>query len=140
MRHASGASLEDLPAWARQTLHNHRKDKRDPVYTREQLESAATYDELWNATQKELLLRGKIHGYYRMYWGKKMIEWSETPEEALATVLYLNDRYALDGQDPNGNTNILWCFGLHDRPWTERPDFRHGALDVARRDGSEGRT
>ena len=137
-RHASGASLTDLPAWAQQTLHNHRKDPRDPVYTREQLESAATYDELWNATQKELVLRGKIHGYYRMYWGKKVLEWSETPEEALATALYLNDRYALDGQDPNGNTNILWCFGLHDRPWTERAIF--GTVRWMSRGGMDRKT
>ena len=87
------------------------------------MEGAATYDPLWNATQKELLLRGTIHGYYRMYWGKKIIEWSPTHQEALSTMIYLNDRYALDGRDPNGYTNILWCFGLHDRPWFNRPIF-----------------
>jgi deoxyribodipyrimidine photo-lyase len=97
------------------------QDKRDPQYAREHFEQAATHDDLWNAAQKELLLRGKVHGYYRMYWGKKIVEWSHTPEEALATMLYLNDKYALDGQDPNSNANILWCFGLHDRPWSERP-------------------
>jgi deoxyribodipyrimidine photo-lyase len=73
--------------------------------------------------QKELLLRGKIHGYYRMYWGKKIGEWSAAPEEALATMIHLHDRYALDGQDPNTYANILWCFGLHDRPWGGRPVF-----------------
>ena len=67
--------------------------------------------------------RGRIHGYYRMYWGKKILEWSATPEEALATMIYLHDRYALDGRDPNTYTNILWCFGLHDRPWSERKIF-----------------
>jgi deoxyribodipyrimidine photo-lyase len=137
-RHAAGNSLDDLPAWARQTLRTHRNDPRDPVYTRAQLESAATYDDLWNAAQRELLLRGKIHGYYRMYWGKKVLEWSATHEEALATALYLNDRYALDGQDPNGNTNILWCFGLHDRPWTERPIF--GMVRWMSRGGMERKT
>jgi len=114
-------SLDCLPEWARKTLEKHARDKRDPAYSREQFEQARTHDPLWNAAQKELLQRGKIHGYYRMYWGKKIIEWSPTPEEALGTMIYLNDRYALDGRDPNGYTNILWCFGLHDRPWKERP-------------------
>ena len=93
------------------------------VYTRTEFERAGTHDALWNATQKEMLLRGKIHGYYRMYWGKKIIEWSASYEEALETMVYLNDRYALDGRDPNTYTNILWCFGLHDRPWRTRPIF-----------------
>jgi len=116
-------SLESLPNWARATLAKHARDKRNPVYTREQFERALTHDPLWNAAQKELLITGKIHGYYRMYWGKKILEWSATPEAALATAIYLNDRYALDGRDPNSYTNILWCFGLHDRPWVERPIF-----------------
>jgi deoxyribodipyrimidine photo-lyase len=93
------------------------------VYTSEEFERARTHDALWNACQKEMLLRGKIHGYYRMYWGKKVIEWSKTCEEALETMIYLHDRYAIDGRDPNTYTNILWCFGLHDRPWIERPVF-----------------
>ncbi len=116
-------SVDVLPDWARKTLHKHAHDKRDPIYSRDTLENAQTHDPLWNAAQKELLLTGKIHGYYRMYWGKKIIEWSATPEEALATAIHLNDRYALDGRDPNSITNILWCFGLHDRPWVERPIF-----------------
>ena len=116
-------SLDALPTWAQMTLRKHGKDRRQHVYTREQFEAAGTSDDLWNATQKELLLRGKIHGYYRMYWGKKILEWSRTPEEALATMIYLHDRYALDGRDPNTYANILWCFGLHDRPWPERPVF-----------------
>ena len=116
-------SFEDLPDWARATMRQHADDPRDPCFTPEQLEQAATYDPLWNATQKELLLRGKIHGYYRMYWGKKIIEWSATYEEALSTMLHLHDRYALDGRDPNTYTGILWCFGLHDRPWFNRPIF-----------------
>ena len=116
-------TLAALPDWARQSLARHASDARRPVYSREQFERAATHDELWNAAQKELLLRGVIHGYYRMYWGKKIIEWSPTHEEALATMIYLHDRYALDGRDPNTYTNILWCFGLHDRPWAERPVF-----------------
>ncbi len=113
----------NLPDWAQKTLRQHERDPRNPVYSREEFELARTHDALWNACQKEMLLRGKIHGYYRMYWGKKVIEWSKTCEEALETMIYLHDRYAIDGRDPNTYTNILWCFGLHDRPWTERPVF-----------------
>lgn len=116
-------SLDALPNWARETLAKHAGDPREPVYSREQFERAATHDALWNATQNELLTRGVIHGYYRMYWGKKILEWSATPEKALATMIYLHDRYALDGRDPNTYTNILWCFGLHDRPWSARKIF-----------------
>ncbi len=116
-------TLAALPDWAQATLRKHARDKRDPIYTRDQFERAETYDELWNATQRELLYDGKIHGYYRMYWGKKIIEWSATHQEALDTMIYLHDKYALDGRDPNTYTNILWCFGLHDRPWSERPIF-----------------
>lgn len=116
-------SLANLPAWCRQTMQQHARDPRNPCYTPEQLERAETYDELWNATQNELLLRGKIHGYYRMYWGKKIIEWSPTYEQAAEVMIDLHDRYALDGRDPNTYANILWCFGLHDRPWFDRPIF-----------------
>jgi deoxyribodipyrimidine photo-lyase len=116
-------SLEVLPDWARETMRRHRRDRRHPAYTPEQFECAATHDPLWNATQLELLTRGTIHGYYRMYWGKKIVEWSPTYEDAFRTMIYLHDRYALDGRDPNTYTNILWCFGLHDRPWPERPIF-----------------
>jgi deoxyribodipyrimidine photo-lyase len=129
-------ALEALPDWARATLAKHASDLRDPSYTREQFESASTHDALWNATQTELLTRGVIHGYYRMYWGKKIMEWSTTHQEALATMIYLHDRYALDGRDPNTYTNILWCFGLHDRPWFERPIFgmtRYMTLDGMKR-------
>jgi deoxyribodipyrimidine photo-lyase len=131
-------TLDTLPEWAQQTIAKHRKDARDPVYTREQFETAATYDELWNATQKELRLRGKIHGYYRMYWGKKILEWSDNAHNALATMLYMHDRYALDGDDPNTYTNILWCFGLHDRPWPERPIY--GTIRSMARSGMERKT
>jgi deoxyribodipyrimidine photo-lyase len=116
-------SLSVLPDWCQATMREHAKDKRDPVYTAEEFEAGKTYDQLWNATQRELLLRGKIHGYYRMYWGKKIIEWSPTYEKALEIMIDLHDRYALDGRDPNTYTNILWCFGLHDRPWGTRPVF-----------------
>lgn len=116
-------SLSNLPEWARATLRKHSADPREPRYNREVLTHARTHDPLWNATQKEMLLRGKIHGYYRMYWGKKIIEWSPTCQDALEFMVLMHDRYALDGRDPNTYTNILWCFGLHDRPWTERPIF-----------------
>ena len=116
-------SLEVLPDWCLRTMKQHARDERPVLYTPKQFELAETYDALWNATQKEMLLRGKIHGYYRMYWGKKIIEWSRTYEEALETMLHIHDIYALDGRDPNTYTNVLWCFGLHDRPWNERPIF-----------------
>jgi deoxyribodipyrimidine photo-lyase len=131
-------TLEALPEWARKTIAAHRRDKRDPAYTREQFEAAGTHDDLWNATQKELRLRGKIHGYYRMFWGKKILEWSASASEALATMLYLHDRYALDGDDPNTYANILWCFGLHDRPWPERPIY--GTIRSMVRSGMERKT
>ncbi|MBY0507700.1 MAG: deoxyribodipyrimidine photo-lyase [Bryobacteraceae bacterium] len=117
------ASLDNLPDWAKATLAKHAGDARDPLYTYEEFDLARTHDALWNAAQQELRLRGKIHGYYRMYWGKKIIEWSATPADACRTMVALHDRYALDGRDPNTYTGILWCFGLHDRPWTERAVF-----------------
>ncbi|HUE24889.1 MAG TPA: deoxyribodipyrimidine photo-lyase [Bryobacteraceae bacterium] len=131
-------SLQVLPEWARQTMRRHRRDRRHPIYTPEQFEQAATHDALWNATQHELLARGTIHGYYRMYWGKKIIEWSPTYSTALRTMIHLHDRYALDGRDPNTYTNILWCFGLHDRPWPERPIF--GAMRSMTLEGMRRKT
>lgn len=116
-------NLQTLPEWCRQTMKKHARDPRDPSYSRKQLENAETYDDLWNATQKEMLLRGKIHGYYRMYWGKKIIEWTRDYQEAADIMIDIHGRFALDGRDPNTYTNILWCFGLHDRPWPERPTF-----------------
>jgi len=116
-------SFVHLPEWNRRTLQEHNGDARSPAYTYEEFRDAQTHDRLWNACQNELLLRGLIHGYYRMYWGKKIIEWSRTHADALATMIRLHDIYALDGRDPNTYTNVLWCFGLHDRPWQERPIF-----------------
>jgi deoxyribodipyrimidine photo-lyase len=116
-------NLKNLPAWCQETMKQHAHDKRDPRYSYKQLENAETYDELWNATQKEMLLRGKIHGYYRMYWGKKIIEWSRRYQEAADTMIEIHERFALDGRDPNTYANVLWCFGLHDRAWGERPIF-----------------
>jgi deoxyribodipyrimidine photo-lyase len=116
-------SLDVLPDWCKLTMKKHAADVRPFLYAPVQFEHARTHDELWNAAQWELLLRGTIHGYYRMYWAKKIIEWSPTYEAALRTMIHLHDVYALDGRDPNTYTNILWCFGLHDRPWGERPVF-----------------
>lgn len=118
--HPLSASFGGLPEWAKKTLGDHERDAREYWYSREELEDAETHDPYWNAAQTEMVVRGKMHGYMRMYWGKKIIEWSRTPEEAFTTALYLNDKYELDGRDPNGMTGIAWCFGLHDRPWRER--------------------
>jgi len=116
-------SLEALPDWAKKTLRTHQKDRRPYLYTPEKLEKAGTHDPYWNAAQKEMVIHGKMHGYMRMYWGKKILEWSKTPEEALKIALYLNNKYELDGRDPNGFTGVAWCFGKHDRPWGERSVF-----------------
>jgi len=116
-------SFEGLPEWAKKTLKAHQRDKRQYLYSLEEFENAKTHDPFWNAAQKEMVVRGKMHGYMRMYWGKKIIEWSKTPEEAFRTALYLNNKYELDGRDPNGFTGVAWCFGKHDRPWGERPIF-----------------
>jgi deoxyribodipyrimidine photo-lyase len=116
--------LESLPPWALKTLSDHAADPRDPLYDRETLERAATHDEVWNAAQRELLECGRIHNYLRMLWGKKILQWSRTPAEALATMLHLNDRWALDGRDPNTASGVFWCLGRYDRPWApERPVF-----------------
>lgn len=116
-------SFEALPDWAKRSLKSHEKDKRSYVYPLEELETASTHDPYWNAAQREMLIRGKMHGYMRMYWGKKIIEWSQTPEEAIKAALYFNNKYELDGRDPNGFAGVAWCFGKHDRPWAERPVF-----------------
>ena len=122
-RRADAASLERaLPGWALATLGRHAGDERAHVYTLEEWEAGATHDPLWNAAQRELVATGTIHNYLRMLWGKKVIEWSRTPDEAYQTLVHLNNKYALDGRDPNSYSGILWCFGLFDRPWApERP-------------------
>lgn len=112
-----------LPEWAQKTLRAHRADLRPHRYTRKQLEAARTHDPYWNASMREMIHTGYMHNYMRMYWGKKILEWSGTPEYAHRTTLALNDKYFLDGRDPNGYANVAWCFGLHDRPWGEREIF-----------------
>jgi deoxyribodipyrimidine photo-lyase len=113
-----------LPAWAMQSLRKHTKDPRSHTYALAEFEAATTHDPLWNAAQTELVRTGRIHNYLRMLWGKKVLEWSPTPEHAYAVLEHLNNKYAIDGRDPNSYTGILWCFGLFDRPWApERPVF-----------------
>lgn len=120
-RSADTASLETaLPKWALASLKLHAGDERDFSYTLKQWEAADTHDPLWNAAQRELVATGTIHNYLRMLWGKKVIEWSRSPAAAYKTLVQLNNKYALDGRDPNSYTGILWCFGLFDRPWAER--------------------
>jgi deoxyribodipyrimidine photo-lyase len=113
-----------FPAWAQKTLNEHRRDERERLYPPEALESGRTHDELWNAAQREMVRRGKMHGYLRMYWAKKILEWTASPEEAQTLAIYLNDKYELDGRDPNGYAGIAWSIGgVHDRAWPERPIF-----------------
>jgi deoxyribodipyrimidine photo-lyase len=117
-------NVEGFPAWAKKTLNEHRNDKRKYLYTLKQFENALTHDELWNAAQMEMVKKGKMHGYMRMYWAKKILEWTESPEQALKIAIYLNDRYELDGRDPNGYAGITWSIGgVHDRAWNDRPFF-----------------
>ncbi|XP_051556828.1 CPD photolyase [Myxocyprinus asiaticus] len=110
--------------WAKNTLQQHAKDSRPYVYTKEQLENSRTHDQLWNAAQRQLVLEGKMHGFLRMYWAKKILEWTASPEEALSIAIYLNDCYSLDGCDPNGYVGCMWSIcGIHDQGWAERPIF-----------------
>ncbi|PKL07499.1 MAG: deoxyribodipyrimidine photolyase [Spirochaetae bacterium HGW-Spirochaetae-7] len=116
-------SWEGIPSWSRSTLEAAARDRRAYVYTRANFEASLTHDAYWNAPQEQLVRTGTIHNYMRMYWGKMMLAWSASPREAFETAVYLNDRYALDGRDPNGWAGVAWCFGLHDRPWPPRPVF-----------------
>jgi len=130
-------SIESAPDWAHRTLAAHLKDKRPVVYSRQQLEGAETHDELWNAAQQQMLYAGWMHNYMRMYWAKKILEWSPSPQVAYQTAVYLNDKYFLDGRDPNGYAGIAWAIaGKFDRPWFERPIFgtiRYMSGDAARK-------
>ena len=114
-------TLAGCPDWARKTLDEHRNDTRTHLYTEAQFENAETHDDLWNAAQMEMVVTGKMHGYLRMYWAKKMLEWSRSAEEAFELAVRLNDRYELDGRDPNGYTGVAWAIGgKHDRPWAPK--------------------
>ena len=113
-------SIACLPDWARKTLGEHADDRREFVYELDAFESAETRDRYWNAAQREMVMTGKMHGYMRMYWGKKILEWTPNPEDAMRIALELNNRYELDGRDPNGYAGVAWCLGKHDRAWAER--------------------
>lgn len=115
---------ESLPGWAQETLEDHAGDEREHLYDLEQFETASTHDEIWNAAQRELVVDGRIHNYLRMLWGKKILEWTEHPRQALEVMIELNNKYALDGRDPNSVSGIFWCLGRYDRAWgPERPIF-----------------
>lgn len=131
-------SFEGFHNWAKTTLNEHRKDEREFVYTLKEFEQAKTHEDLWNAAQLEMITTGKMHGYMRMYWAKKILEWSKSPEEALKIAIYLNDKYELDGRDPNGYTGIAWSIGgVHDRPWFERAVF--GKIRYMNRSGAKNK-
>jgi len=116
-------SLFSLPAWVHKTMREHFNDERQFNYSLEELENSETHDELWNAAQREMVVTGEMHNYVRMLWGKNVIAWSASYEIAFETLVHLNNKYCLDGRDPNSYAGILWCFGKHDRPWMERPVF-----------------
>lgn len=118
------AHYSSLPDWSKRTLAKHTRDEREYIYSLDEFGSARTHDPLWNAAQRELVAEGRIHNYLRMLWGKKILEWTRKPEDALEIMIELNNRYALDGRDPNSYSGIFWCLGRYDRPWgPERPIF-----------------
>lgn len=131
-------SLSCLPEWALDTLQKHESDEREYVYTLDELDRAATHDPYWNAAQKEMRLTGKMHGYMRMYWGKKILQWTETVSEGFQNALFLNNKYELDGRDPNGFAGVAWCFGKHDRAWKERKVY--GKIRYMSKEGLERKT
>ncbi len=116
-------NINCLQDWAHRSLQENTVFEREYIYNLEELENAKTHDVYWNAAQNEMVLTGKMHGYMRMYWGKKILEWSRYPDEAFELALFLNNKYSLDGYNPNSYAGIAWCFGKHDRPWSERKIF-----------------
>ncbi len=130
--------IEGAANWAKLALDKARSDKREYIYTQKEFEEAKTHDELWNAAQNEMRVTGKMHGYMRMYWAKKILEWTESPEDALEIAIYLNDTYEQDGLDPNGYAGVMWSIaGLHDRAWFPRPIF--STIRYMARSGAEKR-
>ena len=117
------ADYKGLPEWSRKTLEQHADDTREHLYSRAELEAARTHDPYWNAAQHQMVRTGRMHNYLRMYWGKKVLEWSETPEKAYAVLVHLNNKYETDGRNANSYAGINWVFGNHDRPWARRPIF-----------------
>ena len=129
-------SFKGYPDWAKKTLNEHKKDEREFTYSLKKFEKAKTHEDLWNAAQNELVSTGKLHGYMRMYWAKKILEWSKSPEEALKIAIHLNDKYEIDGRDPNGYTGCAWAIGgVHDRAWGERPVY--GKIRYMNRNGAK---
>lgn len=115
---------EGFPEWAKKSIKEHDKDKREYLYSLKELENSKTHDDLWNAAQIQMVRTGKMHGYLRMYWAKKILEWTKDAKQAMDFAIYLNDKYELDGRDPNGYVGIAWSIGgVHDRPWFTRPVF-----------------
>ena len=123
LHHPRYDNYSAIPQWARRSLEDHKKDPRSHNYSAAKLVAAETHDCYWNAAMLEMVKTGYMHNYMRMYWGKKIMEWSPTPERAYRTILRLNNKYFIDGRDPNSYTSVAWLFGLHDRPWTERCVF-----------------
>lgn len=129
-------SSKSFPSWAKESLQEHAGDKREYIYTKKEFEQAKTHDELWNACQRQMTHSGKMHGYMRMYWAKKILEWTKNPDDAMDIAIYLNDTYELDGRDPNGYAGIAWSMGgVHDRPWFDREVF--GKVRYMNRSGCE---
>ena len=127
---------DSLPDWALETLEEHKEDPREYTYELEEFARSQTHDEIWNAAQTQLREEGIIHNYLRMLWGKKVLEWTPNPETALAYLIELNNRYAIDGRDPNSYSGIFWIFGRFDRAWQERPIYgktRYMTSDSTRR-------
>jgi deoxyribodipyrimidine photo-lyase len=121
LHNAEHASLAALPAWVQRSMQLHESDEREITYTLDELERGATHDAVWNAGQRELVETGVMHNVVRMLWGKSVLTWAPTYAEALAWLVHLNDKYALDGRDPNSYAGIQWCFGKFDRPFAARP-------------------
>lgn len=129
-------SVDSFPDWAKNSHAKTLADKREYLYSLEQFEQAKTHDALWNAAQREMVMSGKMHGYLRMYWAKKILEWTKGPREAMRIAIALNDKYELDGRDPNGYAGIAWSIGgVHDRAWFSRPVF--GTIRYMARSGCE---
>ncbi|MDZ7664409.1 MAG: deoxyribodipyrimidine photo-lyase [Desulfotignum sp.] len=116
-------AFDVIPGWAQNTLADHEADSRQYIYSQKELADAATHDPYWNAAMREMTCTGFMHNYMRMYWGKKILEWSPSPKQAFETTLALNNRYFLDGRDPNSYTGVAWLYGIHDRGWAERSIF-----------------
>jgi deoxyribodipyrimidine photo-lyase len=121
--HRDYDNFDCLPDWSRNTLADHRKDRRPYTYTLKQLEDAETHDSYWNAAMQEMKYTGFMHNYMRMYWGKKILEWSSSPESAFRNTLTINNKYFLDGRDPNSYAGVAWIYGVHDRAWPQRPIY-----------------